>query len=143
MPLPLFSGLSVCLAKPPVGSLTDNSGIPPAINLAIRKAQPFQYLGSVLSQGHTLAIRLDAIDGTPVVETASNRADAQKILNAQFRDARDVAVVSRIATDWYVFAEYVAELDGGNLRRFAAIHPIENGELTGTFGYGRDEAAAV
>ena len=97
-------------------------------------------VGSVLSQGHTLAIRLDAVDGTPSVETASNRADAQKILNAQFRDASDVAVVSRIATDWYVFAETVAELDGGTVRRFAAIHPIENGELTGSFGYGRDEA---
>ena len=100
-------------------------------------------VGSVLSPAHTLAIRLDALDGTPVVETASNRADAQKILCAQFREARDVAVVSRIASDWYVFAEYVAELADGAIRRFAAIHPIENGELTGTFGYGRDEAGAV
>jgi hypothetical protein len=42
-----------------------------------------------------------------------------------------------------VFAEYVAELREGGARRFAAIHPTEDGELTGTFGYGRDESTAV
>ena len=68
----------------------------------------------------TLAIRLDAIDGAPSVSTARERGDAQKILSAMFRDARDIAVVSRIATDWYVFAEYLADLGEGRVRRFAS-----------------------
>lgn len=97
-------------------------------------------IGDLLSRDHTLAIRLDALDAPPSIETAESRADAQAILGACFRDARDIAVVTRIATDWYVFAEYVAELTTGVVRRFAAIHPVEAGRFTGTFGYGRDEA---
>lgn len=100
-------------------------------------------VGALLSATHTLALRLDALDGTPVVETATTRADAQKILSTLFQQAADIAVVSRIVTDWYVFAEYAALLDAGRVRRFAAIHPIEDGELTGTFGYGRDEQESI
>jgi hypothetical protein len=96
-------------------------------------------VGELLSPGHTVAVRLDAIDGTPGVSTARNRADAQKILISAFAGARDIAIVSRIATDWYVFAEYLADLGGGRIRRFAATHPIEDGAFTGTFGYGREE----
>ncbi len=100
-------------------------------------------VGELFSPGHTLAIRLDAIDGTPGVSTARNRADAQKILTSAFTGARDIAIVSRIATDWYVFAEYLADLGGGRIRRFAATHPIEDGTFTGTFGYGREEAVVA
>jgi hypothetical protein len=96
-------------------------------------------VGALLSPGHTLATRLDAIDGTPGISTARNRADAQKILTAAFAGARDIAVVTRIATDWYVFCEYCADLGGGRVRRFAATHPIEDGLFTGTFGYGKEE----
>jgi hypothetical protein len=103
------------------------------------RADTHQAVGEVLAPDHTLAIRMDAQDGSPKIDIARNRIDAQKILHASFSDARDIAIVSRIATDWYVFAEYVAQLDGGGLRRFAAIHPIEAGKLTGTFGYGRTD----
>jgi hypothetical protein len=99
-------------------------------------------VGELLSPGHTVAVRLDAIDGTPSVSTARNRADAQKILTSAFAGARDIAIVSRIATDWYVFAEYLADLGGGRIRRLAATHPIEDGAFTGTFGYGREEAVS-
>jgi hypothetical protein len=99
-------------------------------------------VGERLSPAHTLAFRLDAIDGSPTVSTARDRADAQKILSTAFRDANDIAIVSRIATDWYVFAEYLADLGGGRIRRFASTHPIEDGLFTGTFGYGRDERVA-
>jgi len=95
----------------------------------------------LLAPRHTLAIRLDAVDATPSIMTATSRADAWTILSSCFGNARDIAVASRIATDWYVFAEYVAQLDTGVIRRLAAIHPTEAGELTGTFGYGRDEPA--
>lgn len=99
-------------------------------------------IGRRLADPHSLAIRLDAIDGTPRIETTTTRAEAEKILAAGFEAATDVAIVSRIATDWYVFAEYVAEIGEKLIRRFAAIHPVEGGKLTGTFGYGRDESRA-
>jgi hypothetical protein len=74
------------------------------------------------------------------VRYASGRAEAQAVLTGLFRDARDIAIVTRIATDWYVFAEYVADLGGGRVRRFAATHPIEDAVFTGTFGYGKEES---
>jgi len=56
-----------------------------------------------------------------------------------FAGATDLTLVSRIATEWYIFAEYLLHFDGGRVRRLALTHPVEGGELTGTFGYGRDE----
>lgn len=103
-------------------------------------------IGGLLAGGHTLATRLDALGAGGAVdvrvETGTRREEARKVLAAIFGPMRDVAIVTRLATDWYVFAEYVGRLESGVTRRFAAIHPVENGELTGTFGYGRDEAAA-
>ena len=99
-------------------------------------------IDSLLCENHTLAVRLDHTDGKPDIGTASRRQEASRILAAHFGNARDVAVVSRIATDWYVFAEYVAELESGVIRHFAAIHPVEGGKLGGTFGYGYDQIAA-
>lgn len=96
-------------------------------------------IGALLSPAHTVALRLDALDGTPGISTAKTRADARKILKSAFAGARDIAIVSRIATDWYVFAEYVVDLGGGHVRRIAATHPIEDGVFTGTFGYGKEE----
>ena len=96
-------------------------------------------VGALLTPRHTLAVRFDSLDGTPGISTAQSRANAQKILTSIFAGARDIAIVSRIATDWYVFAEYVADLGGGRVRRFAATHPIEDGAFTGTFGYGKEE----
>lgn len=96
-------------------------------------------VGRLLAPGHTVAVRLDASDGKAAISTARSRADAKKILISAFAGALDICVVSRIATDWYVFAEYVADLGGGRVRRFVATHPIEDGLFTGTFGYGKEE----
>ena len=112
----------------------------------------------LLSVGHTFATRLDArarppgtaaangsaaADGGGTrVETGGGREAAGKALAAIFGPMQDVALATRFATDWYVFAEYVGRLESTEIRRFAAIHPIEDGEITGTFGYGRDEAVA-
>jgi hypothetical protein len=98
-------------------------------------------VGTLLSPEHTVATRFDAIDGKPGISTARTRSEGQKILTALFAGARDIAIVTRIATDWYVFAEYVADLGGGRIRRFAATHPIEEDVFTGTFGYGKEEMA--
>jgi hypothetical protein len=56
-----------------------------------------------------------------------------------FTGATDLTLVSRISTEWYVFAEYLLHFDDGRVRRLALTHPVEGGKLTGTFGYGRDE----
>jgi hypothetical protein len=39
----------------------------------------------------------------------------------------------RVATDWYVFAEYLV---AGGARRLAVLQPVEDGVVAGTFGYG-------
>lgn len=100
-------------------------------------------LAALLAEGHTVATRFDPLGVPSEISTARTRADAQKILRGIFAGARDIAIVTRIVTDWYVFAEYVVAIDPGKgrgrIRRFAATHPIENGLFTGTFGYGKEE----
>lgn len=100
-------------------------------------------LGALLAEGHTVATRFDPLGVPSEISTARTRADAQKILRGIFAGARDIAIVTRIVTDWYVFAEYVVALDSrngrGRIRRFAATHPIEDGLFIGTFGYGKEE----
>ena len=104
-------------------------------------------IDGLLSEEHPFATRLDTLaPGAAVdtrIETGSSLDEARKALAAIFGPMRDVALVTRLATDWYIFAEYVGRLESGAIRRFAAIHPIEDGEFTGTFGYGRDEAASA
>lgn len=94
---------------------------------------------ALLAPSHTVALRFDPLDAKPIISTTRDRAEASGILTGIFAGARDIAIVSRIATDWYVFAEYVADLGGGRIRRLAATHPIEDGVFTGTFGYGKEE----
>jgi hypothetical protein len=96
-------------------------------------------VAELLSPTHTVAVRLDDASGKAAISTARSRAEGARILTTAFAGARDIAIVSRIATDWYVFAEYVVDLGGGRVRRIAATHPIEDGLFTGTFGYGKEE----
>ncbi|MCB0994759.1 MAG: hypothetical protein KDB21_06695 [Acidimicrobiales bacterium] len=96
-------------------------------------------LRTELAQRHTLAVRLDDVDGEQTVRTAETADDATAALGAMFDSAEDLTLTTRIATDWYVFAEYLLRLDGGRVRRLALTHPAAGGVLTGTFGYGRDE----
>lgn len=96
-------------------------------------------VGALLCPTHTVAVRLDDESGKAAISTARSRDEAAGILGAAFAGARDIAIVSRIATDWYVFAEYVVDLGGSRVRRIAATHPIEDGLFTGTFGYGKQE----
>ena len=73
-------------------------------------------------------------------------AGSADALVALFAGARDLTVLGRVTTEWYVFAEYLAVFDaataagGGRLRRLVAIHPVRAGKFEGTFGYGLDEA---
>jgi len=95
-------------------------------------------LSALVTEDHQLAIRVD--DGADRTRfEAHNGADAAKELGALFAGADDLTLVSRVATEWYVFGEYLAALDGGaRLRRVAAVHPVRDGRLEGTFGYGFD-----
>lgn len=110
--------------------------------LALQAGEP-EAIGELLAPSHTLATRLDPEGGQPAIETCGRSEEARKILSGIFGPAEDVALVTRFATEWYVFGEYVGRLASGVVRRFAAIHPIEDGRLTGTFGYGRDEAGSA
>jgi hypothetical protein len=94
---------------------------------------------SDLADNHTMAVRLDDVTGRQSVMTATSSADAADHFVTMFDGASDLTLVSRIATEWYVFAEYLLNFDDGRVRRLALTHPVETGKLTGTFGYGRDE----
>ncbi|HZQ59515.1 MAG TPA: hypothetical protein VFA84_15850 [Acidimicrobiales bacterium] len=91
-----------------------------------------------MSEGHTLAVRIDPLNAAPAVHAATGRDESRVLLAAIFGDADDLTLMVRIATEWYVFAEYLVELSGAT-RRIALTQPIEDGRVIGTYGYGRDE----
>lgn len=92
-----------------------------------------------LRASHSMAVRLDDVDRNQRVFTATTGADAAAAFATMFGDVEDLTLMMRIATEWYVFAEYLGRLPDGSVRRLALTHPVEDGVLTGTFGYGRDE----
>ena len=92
-----------------------------------------------LAGNHTMAVRLDDVTGEQSVLTATFSDAAAGHFVTMFTGAADLTLVSRLATEWYVFAEYLLHFDDGRVRRLALTHPVEGGKLTGTFGYGRDE----
>ena len=80
-----------------------------------------------LDDAHTMALRVD--DQVYVARSVSESRDAFASI---FGDAGDVTLLVRLATPWYIFAEYFDERG----RRIAVIHPCENGRVTGSFGFG-------
>jgi hypothetical protein len=91
-----------------------------------------------MSDGHTIAVRIDPLNAAPTVHSATGREASAACLPAVFGAVEDLTLMVRIATEWYVFAEYLVEL-GGASRRIALTQPIEDGKVIGTYGYGRDE----
>jgi hypothetical protein len=106
--------------------------------LAVRDGEWDKVRGD-LSDRHALAVRLDDVKGAQQVYTASEGDGAAAAFQELFEGAADLTLLNRIASEWYVFAEYLVKLNHGGRRRLAVTHPVEDGELTGTFGYGRDE----
>jgi hypothetical protein len=93
---------------------------------------------ALFTPDHQLAVRVDGA-ASPARFVCHDGTDSAQALVTLFAGARDVTVLGRVATDWYVFAEYLAVSDGGRMRRLVAIHPVRDGKLEGTFGYGVDE----
>ncbi|HEY2303110.1 MAG TPA: hypothetical protein VGH66_14525 [Acidimicrobiales bacterium] len=120
------------LGEMQLGSLLDR------FILAVRDGQ-WDQVAADLSDRHALAVRLDDVKGAQQVPTATDRAGALQALQGLFDSAADLTLLNRIASEWYVFAEYLVRLANGGRRRLALVHPVEDGKLTGTFGYGRDE----
>ena len=106
---------------------------------ALRAHDPARIAGTLRAH-HTMAVRLDDVAHNQRVFTSSTNDGAEAAFASIFGEVRDLTLLMRIATDWYVFAEYLGQLPDGSVRRVALTHPVENGRLTGTFGYGRDEA---
>jgi hypothetical protein len=99
-----------------------------------------------VSPDHQLAVRIDGAGAAARFESHDGTASAEA-LAMLFAGTRDVTVLGRVTTEWYVFAEYLAVIDastandGGQLRRLVAIHPVRDGKFEGTFGYGLDASA--
>ena len=98
-----------------------------------KKIEPY------LGPNYTMAVRVDDLAGEQSVLTATTASEGARNIAAIFAGASDLTLVSRLSTDWYIFAEYLVNYDDGHVRRLALTHPVENGKITGTFGYGRDE----
>jgi hypothetical protein len=94
-------------------------------------------VSALVTNDHCLAVRVDGPAG-PSRYVGDNGAGSAAALVALFAGARDLTVMGRVATEWYVFAEYVAQMADERLRRVVAIHPVRDGKLEGTFGYGVD-----
>src|SRR5262249_26974649 len=109
---------------------------------ALRRHDP-SAIADELADPHTMAVRVDDVDHVAAVHSGSSKSDAVAAFGALPHGAEDSTILTRIATDWYVFCEYLMQLEGGGVRRVALTHPIENGKLTGTFGYGKEEPEAI
>jgi hypothetical protein len=99
---------------------------------------------ALVSPDHHLAVRIDG-SGSPARFEHHDGAGSAEALVTMFAGTRDLTVLCRVTTEWYVFAEYLAVFDaaaaadGGRLRRLVAVHPVRDGKFEGTFGYGLDE----
>ena len=103
--------------------------------LEVLRSADGEALGQQLSSRHALALRLDGVDGTPAILTGETRDDARGVLSRAFA-GDDVAILCRVVSAWYVFAEYAVKLPTGGLRRIALLQSTEAGALGSSFGYG-------
>ena len=98
----------------------------------------------LLTADHSLAVRIDGTHERERYECHDGVTSARALVS-MFAGAEDLTLLGRIASEWYVFGEYLARYDTSagdqhpRLRRVAAVHLIRDGRLEGTFGYGTDE----
>jgi hypothetical protein len=96
------------------------------VSLAARAGE-WDTVRAAMADGHTLAVRSEGR-----VMTASGADASAAALEELLGGADDLTLLDRVATDWYVFAEYLV----GARRRVALVQPIEEGRIIGTYGYG-------
>jgi hypothetical protein len=99
-------------------------------------------VSSLVTPDHQLAVRIDGA-GTTERFVGRDGAQSAEALGTLFAGARDITVLGRVATDWYVFAEYLAVFGDERLRRVVAVHAVRDRKLEGTFGYGVDEPRSL
>ena len=71
-----------------------------------------------------------------VLEPLFRRQASADVFAALVDGADDITLLTRITTDWYVFVEYLVRLAAGGVRRLALLQSIQDGKLSGTYGYG-------
>jgi hypothetical protein len=108
--------------------------------LAALQQEGAEGVTALLSPTHSLALRLDDPQGTPSIHSARDGAAVARSICEIFSGSRDVALVSRVVSAWYVFGEYAVSLEGGAIRRIALVQSCEGGRLTSSFGYGWEDA---
>lgn len=96
-------------------------------------------LRDCLAGTHTMAVRHDPATGAPTVHECHDGAASHHAFAALFGGAADVTLVARLATEWYLFAEYLVTRHEGGFRRLACLHSVDDGRISGTYGYGFDE----
>ena len=86
--------------------------------------------------------------GTTATETAAAAAEDLRAMHAAV-EVRELVVLNRVATEWFVFAEYlwrmrsrdraVVDVEGDFDLKTAAIYPVDDrGRLVAELGYGTD-----
>jgi hypothetical protein len=96
------------------------------LSLAAR-AGAWATVRETLADAHTLAVRAGG-----EVLTATDADTSAAALEELLGGAEDLTLLNRVATDWYLFGEYLV---GGD-RRVALLQPVEDGRIVGTYGYG-------
>jgi hypothetical protein len=152
----------ICVTRHPFGDVVRGTVVPPAPGGPTGVARQADHslmndelvrawgsgdhvaVRSLLSERASAAVRLDAVDGSIEVHRAVGADDVAKVLAALLPEGgpHEVAAMTRLATEWYVFAEYLVRRPEGGVRRLAITQPIEDGAVIGVYGYGRDEADA-
>jgi hypothetical protein len=151
----------ICVTRHPFGDVVRGTVVPPAPGAPQGVARQADHallsdelvtawgtgdhvaVRKLLSDRASAAVRLDGADGSVTVHRAVGADDVAQVLAALLPDdgPHEVAAMTRLATEWYVFAEFLIRRPEGGVRRLAITQPIEDGAVIGVYGYGRDEPA--
>jgi hypothetical protein len=150
----------ICVTRHPFGDVVRGTVVPPAPDAPSGVARQADHsllsdefarawgsgdhpaVRALLAERASAAVRLDAADGSIEVHRAVGADDVAKVLAALLPHGgpHEIGAMTRIATEWYVFAEFLVRRPEGGVRRLAITQPLEDGAIIGVYGYGRDEA---
>lgn len=95
-----------------------------------------------MASHHRLALRIDDERGHAEIHSGDRRADASSALCRILDGARDVSLITRAVSSWYAFAEFRVLLASSQARHLALLFSLDQGEISGTFGYGWTSSSA-